>query len=103
MTTTQEPVSSITGWGGTTVRQAVILAGGQASRLRPYTDHIPKALVEVAGRPIFEVEHNGQTHHVAVTIGKNGFIVGANIKGEDNPFKGAKPDPKYQGDGVYRR
>jgi len=54
------------------------------------------------GRPIFEVEHNGQTHHVAVTIGKNGFIVGANIKGEDNPFKGAKPDPKYQGDGVYR-
>jgi len=55
MTTTQEPApSTITGWGGTTVRQAVILAGGQASRLRPYTDHIPKALVEVAGRPIFE-------------------------------------------------
>ncbi|MFJ9709427.1 NDP-sugar synthase [Streptomyces sp. NPDC101234] len=37
-----------------TVRQAVILAGGQASRLRPHTDRVPKALVQVAGRPILE-------------------------------------------------
>lgn len=36
------------------VRQAVILAGGQASRLRPYTDRLPKVLVEVAGRPILQ-------------------------------------------------
>jgi NDP-sugar pyrophosphorylase family protein len=54
MTTTHDMPSAITGWGASPVRQAVILAGGQASRLRPYTDHIPKALVEVAGRPIFE-------------------------------------------------
>jgi NDP-sugar pyrophosphorylase family protein len=56
MTATHDtvPPSAVTAWGGTPVRQAVILAGGQASRLRPYTDHIPKALVEVAGRPIFE-------------------------------------------------
>jgi NDP-sugar pyrophosphorylase family protein len=43
-----------TGPDASLVRQAVILAGGQASRLRPYTDRVPKALVEVAGRPIFE-------------------------------------------------
>ncbi len=30
---------------------AVILAGGLASRLRPMTETIPKALIEVNGRP----------------------------------------------------
>src|SRR5688500_17814883 len=34
--------------------QAVILAGGQATRMRPYTDDRPKAMVEVAGAPIVE-------------------------------------------------
>ncbi|WP_055526430.1 nucleotidyltransferase family protein [Streptomyces graminilatus] len=48
------PGATVTGLDTALVRQAVILAGGQASRLRPYTDRVPKALVEVAGRPIFE-------------------------------------------------
>ncbi|MEO1763519.1 MAG: hypothetical protein AAFR83_16470 [Cyanobacteria bacterium J06629_18] len=30
------------------------------------------------GRPIYEVAFNGEKHYVAVTVGKNGFIVGAN-------------------------
>ena len=30
------------------------------------------------GRPIYEVEYNGETHLVAVTVGSNGYIVGAN-------------------------
>ena len=30
------------------------------------------------GRPIYEFAFNGQTHRIAITVGNNGFIVGAN-------------------------
>ncbi|MCA1676173.1 MAG: hypothetical protein LC799_29690 [Actinobacteria bacterium] len=30
------------------------------------------------GRPIFAVEYHGETKYIAVSIGKNGYIVGAN-------------------------
>ena len=33
---------------------AVIMAGGQGVRLRPVTEHIPKPMIAVAGRPILE-------------------------------------------------
>ena len=36
------------------VRQAVILAGGEGSRLKPYTDTRPKPMVEIAGRCIID-------------------------------------------------
>lgn len=36
------------------VRQAVILCGGLGTRLRPYTDHAPKPMVPVNGRPFLE-------------------------------------------------
>ncbi|WP_129666726.1 nucleotidyltransferase family protein [Phytoactinopolyspora endophytica] len=39
---------------GHTVRQAVILAGGKGSRLRPLTDTVPKAMIEIAGRCIID-------------------------------------------------
>lgn len=29
-------------------------------------------------RPIYEVDYHGTTYHVAVTVGDNGYIVGAN-------------------------
>src|SRR6202521_2302609 len=34
--------------------KAVVMAGGEGSRLRPLTSSIPKPLVPVAGRPIME-------------------------------------------------
>jgi NDP-sugar pyrophosphorylase family protein len=34
--------------------QAIILAGGKATRMRPYTDDRPKAMVELDGVPILE-------------------------------------------------
>ena len=33
---------------------AVIMAGGKGTRLRPYTEQLPKPMVRVAGRPILE-------------------------------------------------
>jgi hypothetical protein len=32
-----------------------------------------------AGRPIYELMYNGVLRHVAITVGDNGFVVGANL------------------------
>lgn len=34
--------------------RAVIMAGGKGTRLRPLTEHVPKPMLKVAGRPILE-------------------------------------------------
>jgi NDP-sugar pyrophosphorylase family protein len=55
------------------VRQAVILAGGQGSRLKPFTDTRPKPMIEIAGRCI--IDHQIQwlagagVTHVTVSAG----------------------------------
>lgn len=36
------------------IQQAFVLAGGAGTRLRPYTDHVPKPLLQVGGKPILE-------------------------------------------------
>lgn len=49
--------------------KAVILVGGLGSRLRPYTDHTPKPLLPVGGKPILEVAiDNLAKHHIEEVI-----------------------------------
>ncbi|WP_042372418.1 nucleotidyltransferase family protein [Streptacidiphilus neutrinimicus] len=43
-----------------TVTQAVILAGGQGSRLRPYTDDRPKPMIEIPGTGVPIIGHQLQ-------------------------------------------
>ncbi|WP_166654442.1 hypothetical protein [Rahnella sp. BIGb0236] len=33
------------------------------------------------GRPIYETVINGKRYNIAVTVGNNGYIVGANLRG----------------------
>ncbi len=36
------------------IKEAVVLCGGRGQRLRPYTDHIPKPMLKIAGKPVLE-------------------------------------------------
>lgn len=54
-------------------RNAVILAAGMGSRLRPLTDDRPKPLVEVRGVPIL---HNALRHLAAAGVEETTIVVG---------------------------
>src|SRR5256885_3298000 len=57
----------------------IFLAGGQATRLRPLTDRIPKALVDVAGRPFLWHQLELLKHHgarrVVLAVGYLGKLI----------------------------
>lgn len=70
--------------------RAVLLAGGLGTRLRPLTDHVPKCLVPVGGRPMLEwwvdaLDRAGiaeallNTHHHAGQV--RDWIAGVNARG----------------------
>lgn len=59
--------------------QAVILAGGKGTRLAPLTDHLPKPLVAVGGRPmmVYVLEHlrRAGITDVAVSVAHLGDMI----------------------------
>ncbi|GAA4909640.1 nucleotidyltransferase family protein [Streptomonospora salina] len=70
------------------VSQAVILAGGQATRLRPYTDTRPKAMVEVADRPIIDYQLEWLVdygvEHVVVSCGYKAEVLREHLEGRSH-------------------
>jgi NDP-sugar pyrophosphorylase family protein len=79
---------------------AAILAGGLATRLRPITTKIPKALVEVAGRPFIDHQlellcRNGM-RHVVLCLGYLGEQVRDHV-GDGARF-GLEVDYSFDGD-----
>jgi len=77
-----------------------ILAGGLATRLRPITETIPKALVDVAGRPFIEWQldylYQEGVRHVALCISYLGEQI-EEVIGDGLRF-GLKVDYSYDGD-----
>jgi N-acetyl-alpha-D-muramate 1-phosphate uridylyltransferase len=63
--------------------QCVILAGGLATRMRPLTDQIPKALIPVDGRPFIDHQLGWLAGHgvtdVVLSVGYRGEAIRAHV------------------------
>jgi NDP-sugar pyrophosphorylase family protein len=63
--------------------QCIILAGGLATRMRPLTDDLPKALLPVAGRPFVDHQLDWLARHgvarVVLSIGYRGEMLRAYV------------------------
>jgi NDP-sugar pyrophosphorylase family protein len=74
--------------------QCVILAGGRATRMRPLTDQIPKALIPAGGRPFVDHQLGWLAGHgvtdVVMCIGYRGDAIRAHLAGDDGPRHGLR-------------
>jgi N-acetyl-alpha-D-muramate 1-phosphate uridylyltransferase len=63
--------------------QCVILAGGLATRMRPLTERIPKALIPIAGRPFIDHQLDWLASHgvtdVVLSVGYKGDAIRAHV------------------------
>jgi len=63
--------------------QCVILAGGLATRMRPLTERIPKALIPIAGRPFIDHQLDWLAGHgvtdVVLSVGYKGDAIRAHV------------------------
>jgi len=78
---------------------AAVLAGGLATRLRPFTEAMPKAMVEVAGRPFIDhqldlLRRHGM-RHVVLCLGYRGEQVEAHLG--DGASRGLELRYSYDG------
>ncbi|HXU01793.1 MAG TPA: sugar phosphate nucleotidyltransferase [Polyangia bacterium] len=74
--------------------QCVILAGGRATRMRPLTDQIPKALIPVAGRPFVDHQLEWLAAHgvtdVVLSVGYRGDAIRAFVEKGDGARHGVR-------------
>ena len=65
--------------------QCVILAGGRATRMRPLTDHIPKALIPIGERPFIDHQLDWLAGHgvtdVVLCVGYKAEAIRAHLAG----------------------
>ena len=67
------------------MKQAVIIAGGKGTRLKPYTDILPKPLLPIGNKSILETNiiqlvENGITE-IIIALGYLGYLI-KNILGK---------------------
>jgi MurNAc alpha-1-phosphate uridylyltransferase len=74
--------------------QCVILAGGRATRMRPLTDQIPKALIPVGGRPFIDHQLGWLAGHgvsdVVLCVGYKGGAIRAYLDEDDRRAHGLR-------------
>ena len=74
--------------------QCVILAGGLATRMRPLTERIPKALIPIAGRPFIDHQLDWLAGHgvtdVVLSVGYKGDAIRAFIEQGDGGRHGLR-------------
>src|SRR5881392_4138403 len=83
----QPPASRTRAWGAEPPMQALVLAGGEGTRLRPLTLSVPKPVMPLAGRPFltFMLDWLGR-HGVDDVILSCGFMSDAveNVLGDEH-------------------
>ena len=72
--------------------KAFILAAGQGSRLRPFTDNIPKPLLPVGGRPLMEYHLESLRKHGVTEVLINSSYLAEQVKSFAKKYQNDHPE-----------